>query len=474
MRYFLFISVLFLTLTSCRKDDVYTSSPVTLNFSTDTVNFDTIFSMMDAGTIGIPQSITLRLIVTNPNENAIKTSIQLDSNELGVFKLNADGVTGVGNLQKIENLEIRGKDSIYVFVQAYIKPGPFDEFELTSNINFNTNGKQQKVVLVTYNLNANYFKEQTITANTTWSDAKPYVIYNDFLVEKGVTLTINPGVKIYNHINSTIYVAGTINIDGTVDNPVVLQGDRYGEAYSDVSNQWNGIHLLSTSINNKIQGAIIKNGFIGVRVDSLASNSNPKLTLTQTKIQNMGAVGLLSYSAHIKAENNLISDCGQYCFLGDLGGNYEFTFNTFAALGSSSARKNATFTLTNSPYRNENGTIIKVFPLSYNLRNNIIWGSNEDEINFVRDPDGITNATNVKNNNIKSVVFRDELIQTIPSIANNQVNFDPTFLDYNKKIYKLKGGSPCTGSALENTGITVDLLNNFRKIPPAIGCYEIE
>ena len=80
--------------------------------------------------------------------------------------------------------------------------------------------------------------------------------------------------------------------------------------------------------------------------------------------------------------------------------------------------------------------IVKVFPLSYNLRNNIIWGSNDDEIYFVRDVDGNTISSNVKNNNIKSVLFRDELIQKISTIDYNQVNFDPTFVDANGEKYR--------------------------------------
>ena len=474
MRYVLLLIVVSFIIGSCRKDEVFTSAPVTLNFSTDTVDFDTIFSLKDTNSLTTPKSITLRLLVTNPNDNAVKTTIELEGNLLSIYKINADGIPGSGNLQKIENLEIRGKDSVYIFIQSYIKPDLVDEFSVAENLIFNTNGNKQSVVLMTYALNANYYKEETFIKNTVWSDSKPYVIYDDILIEKGVTLTINPGVKIYNHNNSTIYVAGTLNIAGTVDNPVILQGNRLGQAYTDFPNQWNGIHLLSTSINNNITGAIIKNGFIGIRVDSLAINSNPKLTLTQTKIFSMGAVGLLSYSSYIKAENNLISDCGQYSFLGDLGGRYDFTFNTFVSLGgNSSARKNATFTITNLPYRSENGTIIKVFPLSYNLRNNIIWGSNDDEINFIRDLDGNTISSNIKNNNIRSTLFRDELIQKNSTIDFNQVNFDPTFIDANKKNYKLKGGSPCTGAGETSTGINIDLENKSRNNPPTLGCYEI-
>ena len=100
-------------------------------------------------------------------------------------------------------------------------------------------------------------------------------------------------------------------------------------------------------------------------------------------------------------------------------------------------------------------------------------GSNDDEINFVRDTDGNTISSNVKNNNIKSLLFRDELIQKISTIDFNQVNFDPTFVDANKKNYKLKGGSPCTGAGETSTGINIDLENKSRNNPPAIGCYEV-
>lgn len=472
MKYILYIVFISIIIGSCRKDDVFTNAPVSLNFSTDSIDFDTIFSLKDSGVIGTPRSITLRLIVSNPNENAVKTSIQMEGNQYGLFKLNADGISGSGNLQKIDNVEIRGKDSIYVFIQTYINPNVSNQFQVTDNIVFNTNGNLQKVVALTYAMNANYFKNDTISIDAIWSDSKPYVIYDDLFIKPGVTLTINPGVKIHSHNNSTIYVWGTLKIDGTVDNPVILQGDRLDDAYKEIPNQWNGIHLLQSSVNNVIQGAIIKNGFIGVRVDSVSLNNNPKLTLTQTIIQDMGAVGLLSYSGYIKAENNLISDCGQYTFLGDLGGRYDFTFNTFAALSSSAARKNATFTITNTPYRNQSGAIVAVFPLNYNLRNNIIWGSNEDEINFVTDKDGITQTANIKNNNIKSTLFRNELTQNTSNIANNQIGFDPSFMDYTKKNYKLKAASVCTGQADNSTGINFDLGGKFRSFNPTIGAYE--
>jgi hypothetical protein len=117
---------------------------------------------------------------------------------------------------------------------------------------------------------------------------------------------------------------------------------------------------------------------------------------------------------------------------------------------------------------------VAVFPLNYNLRNNIIWGSNEDEINFVNDKDGITQTANIKNNNIKSTLFRNELTQNTSTIANNQIGFDPSFMDYTKKNYKLKAASVCTGQADNSTGINFDLGGKFRSFNPTIGAYEPE
>ena len=86
MRYVLLLIVISFIIGSCRKDEVFTSAPVTLNFSTDTVDFDTIFSLKDTNSLTTPKSITLRLIVSNPKDNAVKTNIELEGNLLSIFK----------------------------------------------------------------------------------------------------------------------------------------------------------------------------------------------------------------------------------------------------------------------------------------------------------------------------------------------------------------------------------------------------
>ncbi len=476
MKYILYFALIVVLINSCRKDDEFTSSPVTLNFSTDTLNFDTIFSLRDSGKIGLPKSITLQVKVINPSENAVKTNISLEGNQYGVYKLNADGLPGNGISQSINDVEIRGKDSIYIFVQAYINQNNQNTpFVVYDKILFNTNGKLQNVNLVSWGQDAHFLRDSVLAENTTitWNDDKPYVIYNSVLVPSTSTLKLNPGVKIYSHVGSSLFVNGTLNINGSADNPVVLQGDRLDDDYKEVAGQWQGIHLLSKSKDNIIKGAIIKNGFIGVRVDSLSANGDPKLRMTQTIVQDMSAVGVLCYTAQVKLDNNVVSHCGQYSFIGEYGGDYELTFNTFAGVGGSQARRNASVVLSNTPYKDQNNVVTK-FSLSYNLRNNIIWGTNEDEIDFVRDETGIFGSRKIAYNNIRSTLFRTELTANTADISNNQLDFDPLFLDFNKRNFKLKAGSPCIGAALSINGFNVDVKNNIRRNPTSIGAHEAD
>ncbi|MEI6882468.1 MAG: hypothetical protein WCK82_14210, partial [Bacteroidota bacterium] len=113
----IYISLFFLiALSACRKDLEFTKNGVILKFSSDSVLFDTMFSKLSSNVPNTPRSITFQLRVTNPDENAIKTNIKLAGNtNASVFKLNVDGQPG----KVFNDIEIMGKDSIFIFVQVY-------------------------------------------------------------------------------------------------------------------------------------------------------------------------------------------------------------------------------------------------------------------------------------------------------------------------------------------------------------------
>src|SRR3989304_4986440 len=99
-----FISLLFLiTIISCKKDAIITDPSAKLEFSTDTVIFDTVFT-----TIG---STTHFLKVYNRNnKKIIISSIQLAGGNNSRFRMNVDGIPAT----YVTDIEIPKKDSLYI------------------------------------------------------------------------------------------------------------------------------------------------------------------------------------------------------------------------------------------------------------------------------------------------------------------------------------------------------------------------
>ena len=127
-------------LTSCIDDDFTTNPSHVLAFSTDTVAFDTVFT-----TIG---TSTRSFRIYNRNKKSLNiSSIKLADAEHSGFHINVDGMSG----DNFTNVEIRGKDSLYVFVEANIDPTNQDNpIFIVDSIVFVTNGVQQDVKLTAY------------------------------------------------------------------------------------------------------------------------------------------------------------------------------------------------------------------------------------------------------------------------------------------------------------------------------------
>lgn len=97
---------------ACTDEEDYSSSKsLSLQFSSDTITFDTIFT-----TIG---SVTKQIRVYNPENKAIKLDyITLDSGNNSYYRLNVDGDTSL----VAKNVTIGAKDSIFIFVRVELDP----------------------------------------------------------------------------------------------------------------------------------------------------------------------------------------------------------------------------------------------------------------------------------------------------------------------------------------------------------------
>ena len=106
MRLLSALSLLFIiTFTSCKKEVGFiTDKNSKLNFSEDTVLFDTVFT-----TIG---STTRQIRVRNMNKQKINiSSVRLQNGNSSMFTLNVDGTPG----KSVSDVEILAQDSIYIF-----------------------------------------------------------------------------------------------------------------------------------------------------------------------------------------------------------------------------------------------------------------------------------------------------------------------------------------------------------------------
>ncbi len=184
------------------EEKLITDSSANLTFSTDTVFFDTVFT-----SIG---SITKRFKVYNPNKNAVEIErVGLGNSANSPYSLIINGRES----SELEKVRLLGEDSLLVLVKVKIDPMNQNmPFVVRDSIVFRTNGNLQDVKLIAWGQDANFLRDSVIECNTTWNSTKPYVIFNNVLVDSACSLTVLEGTKIY--LNPGVKLFGRWQIGG--------------------------------------------------------------------------------------------------------------------------------------------------------------------------------------------------------------------------------------------------------------------
>lgn len=475
------LAILVVFASSCKKDSFNTDGALT--FSVDTVLFDTVFT-----TVG---SATRQFKVYNPHSSAITiSSIMLAGGQQSKYRMNVDGLAGTA----FSNISIPGKDSLFVFVDVTLDPNNLGQPAIvTDSILFNTNGNIQDVDLAAFGWDADFtYPTQYIEGiggihfldcDITWTAAQPHVIYGWAVVPEGCTLTIEEGTRVYSHKGSGIIVdeGGTLLVNGKPENQVVFASDRLDDFYEDQAGEWNTIWLYAGSKDNEIHGAVIKNGNIGVRVDSLAANSSPNLVMTNTIIENMAGISLLSIEATIEAYNCVFGNAGQYSAALTRGGNYQFYHCTFGNYWANGNRQTPAVLLNN--WIEVDGTTYTYDLNQAYFGNCIIYGNNLTELGLDK------NASSAFNFTFDNCVMRLDFNAEEPIDISNTDEFtemiynqDPYFVDPSKNNFALDSSISSAFNAgdmgITNTDLNIlgtDVLGNFRPFGagnPDIGAYE--
>ncbi len=471
---------------ACHEEEFTQDPAASLRFEQDTLTFDTVFT-----SIG---SATRFLKIYNPNKQSIRINrIYIPGSNPSEFNFNIDGLPG----NDVLNLEIRAEDSIYLFCEVKVNPNdppeisPFIKFD---SIIFEYNQNTDRVLLLAFGQNANYFPSKAFKGQAgiidlqgstlIWDDPKPYIFYGVVYFDNG-TLLLKEGTRVhfwggltktkdadghdvfYNDGRLIIGAAANLQVLGTKEQPVIFEGVRLESQFKNLSGQWSGLFFDKGSKGNSITYAEIKNNLVGMYFDSLA-----ECKIANTKIYNNSLYGVYASSANLQLTNCLFYNQGQSSVNIETGGDYEINYcslvnfgNTEPALFLSNARC-IDFPFCETVYK---------YPLHAKIKNCVITGSDQDELWMV-----VNDKIEFKPF-FKNCTFRiDELSKVFPGFSTMYTDaceiypvFDRLFKDISSNDFHLDTLSFLENKALIIPGIDKDLDGVIRDVDhPDIGCYE--
>lgn len=500
-------SLFILATSSCRDDFETVPSFGQLEFSTDTLFLDTVFSNISSSTYQFK-------VYNRSNQDIHIPTIQLGEGQASKYRLNVDGIPG----KVFQDIEILAKDSMFVFVEVtadienLVNQGT--QFTYEDVIAFDTGINQQNVRLITLIQDAVFLFPQRFEDGTRetislgineegeelliegflldddhlhFTNEKPYVIYGFAGVPSGKTLLIDPGARIHFHANSGIIVAnnGSIQANGEVsldqealENEIIFQGDRLEPGFSEIPGQWATIWLTQGSTNHSFNYTTIKNGTVGILMDSNDGSGSATLQLKNSQIYNHTNVGLLARTGFVEAENTVFNNAGQAAINLSLGGRYRFTHCTIANYWNNSFRQFPALLIENNLETPDNLFVADLEEATFN--NCIIYGSERIELLFNKVEQA---AFNYKFNNCL-LRFNDINNQYVDNplynfedenfFSDNIFNESPDFLNpaQNQLQIGLESAAFQLGNSDSALAVPFDILGVARPSNPDAGAYQ--
>lgn len=458
---FIFILIFTLAVSSCINDDITDSPSATLSFSNDTINFGPIFTDLTTP--------TARLLVYNRNDKGVNISSIRFQNPETPFRLNVDGVSG----ESFTDVEIRGNDFIFIFLECYIEADETVEpYRVSDKLEFITNGVKQEVEVEAWAWNVTRLRALTIEEDMTLTAVRPYVIFDTLTVGSSATLKVDPGAWLLFHDKATMKVKGKLLALGDTENFIRMSGDRLDDilpdvAYDQLAGQWGGIEITEESFGNRMEYVNMRSTVSGLRIDSCSDLSKNKLTLVNSWLHNSQGNVLSSEYAAVDAYGCCFSEAaGSVVSL--VGGQHNFVQCTIANayLFSSFYQPNLYLGHVVPTDAEENEEPL----MKANFENCIIWG----EIGDPLFPGDLTGS---------SVYMRNILLKANGSDDENFINCiwneDPLYYTIRSDYYfdyRLQPDSPALGAG-NPAYITpeclydMDGLNRLGEGNPALGAY---
>ena len=475
MRKVLLILLCACALISCREYHVSDDPSLKLTFSCDTLRFDTLVTEQG--------SATAQLKVYNRNASAVLIErIWQDGN---IFRINIDGEPDAGHLN---NLQINGGDSLFVFVRVMPEANGVNNPVLTEDVLYFhlSSGATQSVHLEAYTQDVARIGragcKRTLYNDLTFNADKPYLIF-DTLIISG-TLTMDAGARLFMHSGACIYALGDVSVNGTKEQPVIVRGDRLDRLFDSVpylyaGGSWNGIYLQTeTPRSYEFHYADILSGNIGLYCMSTCTNPLPMLRMDGCRIHNHTLYGLVLVHTDALITNTEISNCASYCVYCE-GGKQDFVHSTIASyFGNtniriqSAGKENAAAVYIDNLSKSEPQTTASFY-------NSIITGYLRNQI-VVATPFDRYYAGAFKGNYLKTDTLKMPHAEanTYWQETDTTNVFRQDFYRYKEYVYydfRLDSMSPAIGIADSLTALTYPMDKNGvsrATVKPDAGCYQ--
>lgn len=473
-------------LSSCGKENIFEGDMVNIDFSVDTLRFDTVFTTQGSAT---------RFVKIYNNENARITldRIYMQNGSASVFRLNVNGSPAT----IAEGIEIKANDSIYVFVEATIDPDQplsVSPFVIEDYLTVEYNDQSEAILFEAWGQNANYITGRSAAGSINprllscnmgqfvFDDPKPYIIHGQLVIDS-CEVIIPAGTQVYIHgglifnegsvFNDGIIVCfkdGRLVCEGIADQPVVFQGDRLEENFQNSQGQWVGIRLFNESTGNVFNHTIIKNSIIGVRVDSMAN-----LVANNSRFINTSSAGVIGFHADIDLNNCEFYNNGTNAVQIGFGGQYDLNHCTIY----NSNNQDPGIVASNFTCQDFECVLpVLINPLRLECTNTIISGTNNDELLLIDATDGSDPSffdVSMSHCLIRAEdVLEEELYLPIFDDCPNccfVADTDSLFLDRDAFDLRLDTMSRAIDKGIP-TIILTDILNQSRDSQPDLGAYE--
>lgn len=468
---------------SCSDDDTFTTSAsALLTFERDTLTLDTVFSTVE--------SSTYNFLVYNKNSSGLRLSqVRLEKGNQTGFRVNVDGSyldnqTG----SQVQGLELRGGDSLRVFVELTSAYNGADEPELVEdNLVFSLeSGAEQEVCLRAWSWDAILLDSMIISGDSTISSQKPIVVRGGIRVDSAAVLYILAPTKMYFSSGAGIDVHGTLVAEGEAGEDVVFRSDRLDHMfdylpYDRLSGMWRGIRLFPSSTQTTLTYADIHGSEYGIQCDSAAyDGEKAKFVLTNVSIHNCKGNGITAINSMFQLVNcqvsNTLGDC-----LAIYGGYANIVYCTLAQFYPFSSERGVALRFTNEL----GGTAMPLRAL--NCINSIITGYADDEVmgsqgsadstaaysyqfynTIIRTPE-ITDSAQLEG------MFYDVVFEEPGDSIEGAGHFMLVDADQQQYDFRLDSLSTARGLGIQTLGevfTTTDRLGRERGERPDAGCYQ--